>query len=104
MSANHRLEETGEPNIKVFENYGSIYGLLLGLVVGVLIAGPHFREWPFFASLATMVGGGSVGALIGHVAIALAHGSVAGGHIGVGGGAVSGGDAGGDGGGGGGDA
>lgn len=99
MSTNHRLEETGGPNIKAFENYGSIYGLVLGLVAGVLIAGPHFREWPFFASLATMVGGGSVGALIGHVAIVLVYGSVAGGDVGVSGGASSGGDSGTDGGG-----
>jgi hypothetical protein len=56
---------------------------MLGLAAGVLAAGPNFYEWPVFASLATIVGGAIVGALLGYVAIALAYGSMASGPIGI---------------------
>ena len=31
--------------IRKFESNGLLYGSLLGLLLGVLIAGPHFSEW-----------------------------------------------------------
>jgi hypothetical protein len=38
-------DENGNPDIQTFENTGFFYGSLLGMLVGVVIAGPHFFDW-----------------------------------------------------------
>ena len=93
---NRGVDKDGKPDFKAFENYGSIYGLTLGLVAGLLVAGPHFHDWSFLTCLATICGLGILVALLGHLAIAWAYGSVAGGNLGVGGGASPSSDGGGD--------
>ena len=98
-------DEHGRPNLRTFENRGFLYGLAFGAAIGVLIAGPHFREWSFLASVGMILGCGVGFGLLGYVAIAIAYGSAAGGFgtsSGIGGDGSASGD-GGDGGGGGGD-
>jgi len=74
--------------VKRYEGYGLIAGLGLGALVGVLFAGPHFRDWPAAGSLLAILGGGVGGALIGYLAVAIFIGSlVHGPGIGEGGGA-----------------
>ena len=99
MTENLRVSENGNPNVAAFREYGSLYGFVLGAIAGVLIAGPHFHEWSFIASLLTIFGGGALIGLLFHVAIALAYSSQAVGNTGVGGGSSSGNDSGGEGGG-----
>ena len=51
-----QVEVSREPTHKAFRNYGSIYGSLLGLVIGALLAGPNFQIWTSFQSLITIFG------------------------------------------------
>jgi hypothetical protein len=83
MSTNHRVEkQKNDPTVKAFENYGSIYGFLLGAIAGVLIAGPNFQVWPPLQSLLTILGGGIIVGVIGHIALLMALGSEAAGNTG----------------------
>ena len=104
-------EASKQPVLRRYEGYGLLGGLGLGLLVGVLISGPHFHEWPAMMSLAVIFGGAAIGAAIGRLAVGIAVGSLAsgtgsgagpGGGVDVsdggGGGDASGGDGGGDGG------
>jgi hypothetical protein len=70
-------DEKGRPNLRAFENYGFIYGLSLGGVVGVLVAGPYFGEWPLAACLGTIVGCGIGAGVVGYLAVAMVYGSAA---------------------------
>ena len=98
------MNKNGKPDIRKFNNYGAICGLALGLIGGVLVAGPKFHEWSGLSSLVTIVGSGVIGALTGHVAVAWAYTKEAAGGTGFGG-SPGGGESGSDGsGGGGGDA
>lgn len=72
-----------KPNLRSFENNGFLYGLGLGGVVGVIAAGPHFREWPLFATFGVIAGCCIGLGILGYFAIAIAHGSVAGGYSGT---------------------
>lgn len=99
-------DEHGRPNLRRLRNYGFRYGLALGGVVGVILAGPHFQEWPFFTSLGVILGCGIGAGVLGHLAIAMVYGSAASGFGvascgSIGGSDSGGGDGGGDGGGGG---
>lgn len=70
-------DESGRPNLRAFENNGFWYGLPAGALIGVLIAGPHFYEWPVWESLVSIFGGGFGGGILGYAAVAMAYGSEA---------------------------
>ena len=70
-------DEHGKTNLRAFENYGFIYGLTLGGVVGVVVVGPHFHEWSFFVCLGIILGCGIGIGVLGHLAVAIAYGSTA---------------------------
>jgi hypothetical protein len=70
-------DESGKPNFRAFKNNGFVYGLPVGALVGVLIAGPHFYEWSAWKSLATILGCCAGTGILGYFAIALAYGSEA---------------------------
>lgn len=57
------------PVIKSFENNGLLYGSLLGALVGVLIAGPHFTEWSFAKIIAVVSLCSAVIGITGHLAV-----------------------------------
>jgi hypothetical protein len=89
-----------------YEGYGLVGGFALGLLLGVMVSGPHVREWPAWQSLSVILGGAGLGSLIGYLALAIGMGSLAGGGVGgsIGSGesghaSDSGGNSGGDGGG-----
>jgi hypothetical protein len=95
-----------------YKRYGLVGGFALGMLAGVIISGPHLKEWPPLQSLLVILGGGALSSFIGYLALSLVTGSLAAGSGGdFGGGSVgggvgggdghSGGDSGGDGGGGG---
>lgn len=79
MLAQKIRETAAAPMLQRYKGYGLLVGLALGLLVGVLVSGPHFYEWSVAASLAVICGCAAGGAFIGWVALALAAGSVAGG-------------------------
>lgn len=94
-----------------YKTIGLLGGVFLGAVVGIMVAGPNFREWTEIRSLSTILGSIAVGGLIGYIAGEIAVASQASGcGPGIAGGAGGGGggsgvdcESGGDGGGGGGD-
>jgi uncharacterized protein len=102
-------ESTRRKVVTKFEGYGLVGGLALGVLAGVMISGPHFREWPVLQSVLVVLGGGALGSFVGYLALSYLIGSIAagpGGGLGGGGdGGIGGGDygggSGGDGGGGG---
>jgi hypothetical protein len=59
-----------------FKRYGLIGGLAVGLLGGVMVSGPHLREWSLLQSLVVMLGGGATGAVVGYLAISLFMGSL----------------------------
>ena len=75
---NHAKDETpGQRILNRFGSYGFIGGLALGLIVGVLISGPHFHIWPTETSVLVIFGSAVVGGLIGFIAPSYAAGSTA---------------------------
>ena len=72
-------DESGKPNLRAYENNGFLYGLPAGALVGTLIAGPHFYEWPLWESLAAIFGCGIGAGILGYIAVASAYGAEAGG-------------------------
>lgn len=47
---------------------GLFGGLFIGAMVGVMVAGPNFREWSGLRSLATILGAFGVGGVLGYIA------------------------------------
>jgi hypothetical protein len=72
-------DESGKPNLRTYENNGFLYGLPVGALIGVLIAGPHFYEWPVWESLAAIFGCAIGAGILGYIAVVSAYGSEAGG-------------------------
>jgi uncharacterized membrane protein YeaQ/YmgE (transglycosylase-associated protein family) len=60
--------------IKRYRSNGLFGGLFFGVLVGIVVAGPHFHEWSAERSMLTIIGslivGGLVGYLAGEIAIA----------------------------------
>jgi len=53
-------DEQGNAVIRTYENNGLLYGGLFGVLLGVLISGPHFNAWPLWS----IMGASAVCALI----------------------------------------
>ena len=68
-----------QPTLRKFRGYGLFSGIAGGILVGVLISGPHFYEWPAAESLAVVFLCAAGGALIGWLCLSIAAGSIAGG-------------------------
>jgi len=79
MSQHSMRDSQDKPNLRSFENNGFVYGLGFGALIGVVVAGPHFREWPLFTTLGTIAGCCIGLGILGYFAIAIAYGSAAGG-------------------------
>lgn len=79
MSQHSMRDSQDKPNLRKVENNGFVYGLGLGAMIGVVVAGPHFREWSLFTSLETIFGWGVGMGILGYFAIAIAYGSAMGG-------------------------
>ena len=99
------VETTRRDVQAIVERYRAIGlygGLFVGAVIGVLVAGPHFREWSSARSLLTIAGSAGLATFIGYFAAEIAVASLAsGGAADISGGAgdvggPGGGDAGGD--------
>ena len=70
-------KQVDKPVVNRYEGYGLIAGLGLGSLIGVMVSGPHFHDWPAIVSLVVILGGGAVGAAIGYLAVSIAYGSTA---------------------------
>jgi hypothetical protein len=70
-------DENGKPDLDAFANNGLLYGLPLGALAGVLMAGPHFSEWSPLKIFGMILGCGACAGILGYVAIAMAYGSAA---------------------------
>ena len=55
MSQHSMRNSQDKPTLRSFENNGFLYGLGLGALIGVVVAGPHFREWSLLTTLGTRV-------------------------------------------------
>jgi hypothetical protein len=62
----------GNPDIQTFENNGFFYGSLLGILVGVVIAGPHFFNWPFSSIFLTIAAAAMAIGFLGWLAVFVA--------------------------------
>src|SRR3954468_12276166 len=58
-----------------YEGYGLLAGAGIGLLLGVMYSGPHFRDWPASMSSFVIVCTGAAGAAIGYFAVWIAAGS-----------------------------
>ena len=65
-----------------YEGYGLVGGFAAGLLLGVMMSGPHLREWPAWQSLSVILGGAGLGSFTGYLALAIVMGSLAGGSVG----------------------
>ena len=65
-----------------YEGYGMVGGFAAGLLVGVMVSGPHLREWPAWQSLSVILGGAGLASFTGYLALAIVMGSLAGGAVG----------------------
>lgn len=61
----HQSRSAGPGVPTKYRRRGGVGGLGLGLLVGVLVSGPHFYEWSPTLTAAVIFGGASVGAAIG---------------------------------------
>lgn len=52
MNSKPGLNEHGNAVIRTYENNGLLYGGLFGVLLGVLLSGPHFNEWPLWKIIA----------------------------------------------------
>lgn len=51
------------------ENNGLVYGALIGLLLGVIISGPHFQQWPIKDILFACALSSFVTAVLGHFVV-----------------------------------
>lgn len=73
------LDSTSHRVVSTYENNGLLYGTLLGALVGVLIAGPHFSDWAIQKILAAIAVSSAVIGVTGHFAIWITYGAISGG-------------------------
>lgn len=66
-------DENGNADLRTFENTGFFYGSLLGILVGVVIAGPHFFDWSLSSVLLTIAASSMVNGFLGWLAVVLFH-------------------------------
>jgi hypothetical protein len=67
-------DENGVPQIQTFQNNGFFYGSLLGLLLGVIITGPHFFDWSLFSIFLTIAAVTAVIGFLGWIAWAVTGG------------------------------
>lgn len=72
----------GQLTLRRYQGYGLLGGATLGLIVGVMLSGPWFYEWPVVALLAVMSTCAATGALAGWLFLPLILGAVAGAPLG----------------------
>lgn len=77
MNAEKIREPAGQAAARKYGGYGLFGGVALGLLVGILISGPHFDEWSASASLAIVLACAAGGALMGWLCLGIASGGVA---------------------------
>lgn len=65
MSTDKTREALGTPVLRRYAAYGLLGGLAIGLLMGVVLSGPHFFEWPVGQSLAVVFGSAAICAGIG---------------------------------------
>jgi hypothetical protein len=71
MKSKPALDQQGNAVVPTFENNGLLYGGLFGVLLGVLISGPHFNAWPFWKIMATSAACALIVGLICYFAILL---------------------------------
>jgi hypothetical protein len=69
----------GQQVLRRFNNYGGIGGLALGLICGLLVAGPRFEQWSVVQSLMIIAGPALMLGAFGQWLVGLMLGSIAGG-------------------------
>lgn len=62
----------GKSEMRSYAQRGLFVGAFMGLLVGVLVAGPRFYDWAVTQSVLVMFGAALVGAVVGRLAAALA--------------------------------
>ncbi len=77
MTKNQESSSDAKEVIPKYEGYGFVGGVGLGLIVGVMVAGPSFYIWPFSNTVWTIIGSVVCGGVLGFVADAIAVGSQA---------------------------
>jgi hypothetical protein len=65
MSTSRSREAIGHPTLRKYRARGVFCGSGLGLLIGVLVSGPHFHEWPAVQSFGVVLGGAACGAVVG---------------------------------------
>ncbi len=68
-------EQPNRAVVNKYEGYGLLAGAGIGLLLGVMYSGPHFRDWPASMSFLVVLCTGAVGAAIGYFAVWIAVGS-----------------------------
>jgi hypothetical protein len=68
-------DENCVPQIQTLQNNGFFYGSLLGLLLGVIITGPHFFEWSLFSIFLTIAAVTAVIGFLGLIAWAVTGGA-----------------------------
>lgn len=77
IASNETSSRDANAIVNRYKLIGLFGGLFLGGIVGIMVAGPHFHDWPAAQSILTIVGALALGGLIGYVAGEIALGSQA---------------------------
>lgn len=78
MTIKPSVRTEGKTKLNSYATYGMLGGLFLGLIVGVVVSGPHFSEWPALRSLSVIFGSGIAGSFLGYILSGLAFGAAVG--------------------------
>src|SRR5688572_10153353 len=73
----HMSDGVRQKVLSKYEGYGLIGGFTVGMLIGLMVGGPHLRDWPVWQSLLTVLGGGALGSLVGYLALSIITGSLA---------------------------
>ena len=76
MSIHQTRRTAGQLILKKYRQRGVVAGGGLGLLIGVLVSGPHFYEWSLISIVAVVFGSAAAGAAIGWLFASAVAGSV----------------------------